>query len=212
MSSSESPPYRVVDAEGEGWLHHPAYQDIPEHYDTYPRRDLGEMTLAQLREQRGPIREVVAPPSEDCDALRQALTGAGRKAMGTVLVALYQIGMECIERTPNRSDHLLVAGRPGSWESATVGRVQWLGGDITAGRVDQAALEVCVATLRRWLLDGPGVVEVAETLASILGEVTDDLGGWEKMADQWLVRHEGAELIEGWACSRSERHGPMANL
>ncbi|MEV4806842.1 hypothetical protein AB0K18_43180 [Nonomuraea sp. NPDC049421] len=200
----------MADDEGEGWLQHPPFGDRDEYYDTYPRRDLGELSYEQLAEQRGPLREVGLPTDEDVARLEEALTTAGRKAATTVAVALLNVAMAAAERNREKYGHgqsnLLTAGRPGSWEASTLNSVTWsLGPNIKATRVHPEALQTIEEVLRGWVLDRPVVVEVAENLAAVISRVADDHGGWEAIADRWLVAHEGAETVRNWMCSRAFR-------
>lgn len=188
MTAHEDRPYGLADRYGEGWLRN-GHDGT---YTTYPAMELGEWTYEQLDADRGPLRPVVAIGQEESEALTEALVKAGKKATATLLAAVHHTAQKL---TATGSAAALTAGRPGSWE-ATVFRTQiaWMGEDIAASRVDDEALEVAVAALTRWTT-GPTQVELADGLASILGDAAKRAGGWAAVTDQWL---DGNETVEHW--------------
>lgn len=203
-------PSRLVDGHGNGWMCTPP--------DTEQERQLGEpflyrrgfggdvCTLTQLGEQTGGWRPVVGMPAADRAQLVEVLTKAGKKAAATLAVALYETAKAAKSWGDGHAYELLVAGRPGSWESADVHRLAWeTGSDIKLSRVDMWAGQTCEEIITRWIT-GPGVyVEVAENLASVFGDVVDACGGWDQTSDQWLRPRES---YRNYLTSLSEHYGP----
>ncbi|MGW4476992.1 hypothetical protein [Nonomuraea sp. NPDC004354] len=62
------------------------------------------------------------------------------------------------------STEVLIAGRPGSWESSTLLGRQ-IGGEVSAGRIDAETRAVVEEIVGRW----------------VLGSVVDQAGGWESI-------------------------------
>ncbi len=195
---------RVVDRDGQGWwtVGHDGRGELftttVEFVSTHP--ELEHVAREELEAARGPLREVVAMPTEDSDALKGALTAAGPKAMATVMVALNQTAQRVVATTGTSA--ALVAGRPGSWEASRIRHLAWEGDSISSTRVDPAALDVLTQTLERWVL-GDTPVELAENLAYVLSSVAGHAGGWAKITDRWVRGASYAEALEGWAMSQS---------
>jgi hypothetical protein len=193
-------PYRVVDRFGRGWL------TCYERASTYPDVE-GVWTLDRIIAERGPVREVVGPTREDVDELEHALACAKRRAAATVLYALHRVAQGIREKYGD--DDLLVAGRPGSWESALLPRLAHeVGARISASRVDAAATAVTIATLELWTTGRETYTEVAENLASVFGRVVDGRGGWDQVADQWLLESPYDEEVRNLLTSTSRYFGP----
>jgi hypothetical protein len=192
---AELRPYRVVDRYQRGWL------TAVDPCTTYPPIGGSRVwTLAALEECRAPLRPVVAAPTTDRDALVAILAEAGRDAVSTVAAALYRVARACY--TADGHDARMVAGRPGSWESMLLPRVAWeIGIDIAGRRVHPRALAVCERTIHSWVFTAEWYVEVAENLASVLGEVVTVRGGYPKVCDQWIRQHALADRVEAWVTS-----------
>lgn len=194
-------PYRVVDRYERGWL---TCDEVPA---TYPELADAPGTYADLVATRGPLRPVVAMPGEDRDELRRVLARAGAAAVATVLVAVRDLVRQYHDRDGH--DGRLVAGRPGSWESAAMLRLGWTTGVIADHRVDRDALLVLTATVRRWVDEPTRFVEVAENLASVFGRVVDGRGGWGEVTDRLVGRHPQCEAIRGWLSGASSWYPPF---
>ncbi|MER5649670.1 hypothetical protein [Streptosporangium sp. NPDC002524] len=216
-TETETYPYRVVDGRGDGWLSVKPHTEedkalgVPVVYQGRPGQP--NTTLEALTAERGPVRPVVLPSDDDDEALRQALTGAGRKAAGTLAAALYRVACKASDAAGRRAPDLLVAGRPGSWESASMRQLTWeIGSDIKPKWVDAAALGVLEEILTRWVLSPDSFVEVAENLASVFGPVVDAAGGWEKVADQWLVAADAKAggAFRNYLASCADTYGPSS--
>lgn len=193
-------PYRVVDRLGRGWL------TCHERASTYPNIE-GEWTLERITAERGPVREVVCPTRGDVDELKHALACAKRRAAATVLYALHQVSKALHDEYGH--DELLVAGRPGSWESALLPRLTYeVGSQISAGRVDMAATAIVIGTLRLWTTERTTYTEVAENLAAVFGRVVDGRGGWDQVADRWLLESPHDEEVRHLLASTSRYFGP----
>lgn len=194
---------RVVDAHGYGWWavgadDNPPYTTTVDFITAHP--ELEHITLQELQEARGPLRNVELVPEQDVAVLHEALLGAGTKAMGSVIVALHTTALRLHQEHGHSA--ALTAGRPGSWESATVRNLCWEGDSIKGSRVDEAACALLADTLHRWATGDPAV-EVAENLSNVLEKVTDEAGGWSKVTDQWLRRSLYAERLYVWALHRA---------
>lgn len=195
-------PYRVVDRFGRGWL------TCHEQASTFPDIE-GVWTLERIAAERGPVREVVSPTREDVDELEHALACAKRRAAATVLYALHKVATAFREKSGD--DDLLVAGRPGSWESALLPRLAHeVGARISVRRVDAAAAAITIATLELWTTERETYTEVAENLASVFGRVVDGRGGWDQVADQWLLESPYDEEVRNLLTSTSRYFGPGA--
>lgn len=187
-SSSSRRPYRVVDRFYQGWYLRSG--DGTFDADGGHRRGLETLTFTTLDLTRGPLRPVVPPTEEDCAAVKAALVGAGRKAAGSLLVALYRLVLEDAgaEREGGARYRVMV-GREGSWESEDVVRLAWnVGADLAekTSRFDEAAVAELVRIVQGWVT-GPDVyVEVAANLAWLFSKVADETGGWPAVADRPL--------------------------
>ncbi len=184
-------PYRVVDREDFGW-----FRSAGEGYRQRPGLEPG-VPLDELRATRGPLVLVGPPTAGDRERVEGALRSAGRAAVSTLTAALglvwdrglAQFGLEDPERAMRR----IVAGRPGSWESALLAQeVVPYGRELSQEKneriIHPGALEVLVEVLTSWVSSPNRRVEVAETLVAIVASVADGLGsdGWRQVANQWL--------------------------
>ncbi|MEV5451287.1 hypothetical protein [Streptomyces sp. NPDC052535] len=187
-TSSSSRPYRVVDRFYQGWYLRSG--DGTFDADGGHRRGLETLDYTMLELTRGPLRPVVPPTDEDCAAVKAALVGAGRKAAGSLLVALYRLVLEDADaRREGGARYRMMAGREGSWESEDMVRLAWnVGADLAEKktRFDEAAVSELVRVVQGWVT-GPDVyVEVAANLAWLFGKVADEVGGWSAVADRPL--------------------------
>jgi len=213
--------YRVVDAANQGW--HPAgtteggwvlsadygfQRGLPD----YPGYD-------ELAAARGPLRPVLPITEDDKAELRQLFTAASRKTITTLAAALETVfdrlrddhsALDMLDRGgafEGARTHLL-AGREGSWESASLIGVVLFGNELNlaketrdrrsvearraAGpgrRVDVRARDLMADMIYRWVTDPARFTEVAETLASVVSSYADERAGadgWRQIADQWL--------------------------
>ncbi|MFD8340670.1 hypothetical protein ACFV42_50070, partial [Streptomyces solisilvae] len=151
---------------------------------------LETLDFATLERTRGPLRPVVPPTDEDCAAVKAALVGAGRRAAGSLLVALYRLVLEDAGAgREGGARYRVMAGREGSWESEDMVRLAWnVGADLAEkkSRFDEAAVAVLVRVVQGWVA-GPDVyVEVASNLAGLFSAVADETGGWPAVADRPL--------------------------
>ncbi|MFD9948788.1 hypothetical protein ACFWYW_46945 [Nonomuraea sp. NPDC059023] len=217
----ELPPGRLVDDHANGWVsqgwseEHDDELFMKDYAGGWSGSDGGAfLPYMQVVELYGPVRPVVAMPEEDADRLVAEMTRAGRKALISVLVALYRLWADDLaaHRGQDRG-HILTAGRGGSWEADTFRRVvHILGFQVGERRLDERLVDSVVEVVSRWLYNPDGYVELAEGFASLFAEVADayegDRHGMQIIADQWVMRHEGLETLENWALSLSRRHGP----
>lgn len=218
-SGTPSPlPGRVVDRDNRGWFL-TADADGRSVYIEMPGGTT--FTYTDLAEAHGPIRPVVPLTNVDADALRELLARAGRKAITTLAAALELVhhrlreshgGLARYAESDAYARTTLVAGRPGSWESALIHEVVLFGNglnlvDTPAGdvvqrrahgphrRVDAAVRDDLAAILERWVTDPDGYTEVAENLSGLVSGFADEqfgADGWTCIADQWL--NPGAAL------------------
>jgi hypothetical protein len=225
MTGEQEFPYRVVDGRQAGWLHAPDGEgdDLYKCFPALPKdRTAGLVEtywpLSRIVAIRGPIRPVVAPTEGEMEALRDALGGAGKKAVATAMVVLYELAKRCAlaDRAIPDNGSRLVAGRPGSWESEAIRNLAWnVGADIKTKRVDTVAMDACLHVLGGWLFDDKRYVELAETFDAVLGEVVDDLGGWFEATDQWIGRHNrmlGCTGTQGCSCHQERIKGYVTFL
>ncbi|MFD4356780.1 hypothetical protein ACFWPX_29810 [Nocardia sp. NPDC058518] len=215
----QKPPYRIVDARNVGWI----VQVGTDQYRCFDPTVSGEptmvmATLAEITAEHGPVRPVLPCPADDATALQSAFDRAGRKTIASIASAVEAIHFEARNRfgpwdsdvsgTAAYAERTLIAGRPGSWESARLTEL-WIFGaelnlwprdnraDVAAmrstgpnpKRVDVTARDEIAEVLRRWTGDPERYVEVAENLSGIVSRYADDLygqQGWKQIADQWL--------------------------
>jgi hypothetical protein len=176
-------PVRLVDGHGGSWYLNSGQSNA---YGTRALHYSETRTYEQIVAEAGPVRHIDVPADGDSEAIRQALRQAGPKAAATLAAALHAAATACEQATGRPED--LVAGRPGSTESAIVlGIALDAGPQVPTASVDAAALEVLAGILARWVT-GETVVEVAETLAWMLGPVVDERG-WLGLTDPWARRH-----------------------
>lgn len=182
-------PDRVVDRENQGW-HQSAGGRFEADFGT--ARGLSDLDYPALLEQRGPLRPVVPCDPGDALLVRGALADAGVKAVASVLVALYQVSRQYAEAAsaPGRRDGgTLLAGREGSWETHEMNLLAWeVGSDLAdkPTRFDPTCVRELVDILHLWTGQRATYVEVAENLAFLVGQVADELGGWDTIADRYL--------------------------
>lgn len=202
MTMTADRPHRVVDRLQRGWI------TTTDPCQTYPDINSDRAwTLAELEAERGPLRPVVPMPDDDRRRMVAALEHARQRALASALVGLYRVARECYDADGH--DHRLLAGRPGSWESALLPRFAWEAGvDIGASRIDPVAVSTTTMVVHGWVFHPHRFVEVAENLAVVLGDAVDRRGGWELVADQWLRRHPLSEDLRGFVLSRSSRFPP----
>ncbi|MGW0672546.1 hypothetical protein [Streptomyces sp. NPDC002746] len=184
-------PYRVVDASWQGWYRRGG--DGRYDADSGHARGLETMTYEDLAAARGPLRPVEPPSTQDTDAVRGALAGAGRKAAASLLVAVFRLTEQDARagRTEGAKSWLL-AGREGSHEAASLDRLAWgIGCDLAEKpkRYDTEAVDVLVRVIKGWVTGPVRYVEVAANVAWLFSDVADEIGGWTAVADQYLQRH-----------------------
>ncbi|MFF3731012.1 hypothetical protein ACFYXM_11980 [Streptomyces sp. NPDC002476] len=213
-------PYRVVDRMYQGW-----HQRGDGLYaaDAGWRRDLEDQSYEALVESRGPVRPVDAATAGESAALEAALTGAGRKAAASLLVALYRLVLaeadeqrESGERRQGGAQYRIMAGREGSWESEAMVRLAWdIGAELAEKpkRYDEAAVAEIVRVVTGWVTGPDRYVEVAASLAGKFSEVADRAGGWAAVADRYLQRHQQVgrpdhvvESVQHYLMSQSRTH------
>ncbi len=187
-------PYRVVDWFGRGWLtcHEPA--------TTYPPVE-GDWPLARIVAERGPVRPVVAASRASTELMEAALARAGCRAVASFLVALDRVARACVALHGN--DDLLVAGRPGSWESAVLRQLAYeVAPRVRESVADPAAVAVVRNVLEGWIFGEGAYVEVAETVAGVFGGVIAGRGGWDQVTQRWLRAWSYGSYIHGLLASR----------
>jgi hypothetical protein len=214
-------PYRVVDSHNQSWLTAgPTGEGGHLYNPSYSGQQAGlqPMTLPQLAAGRGGWRPVVPATDEEEAAIEGALRGAGRKAVASVCAALEVLfdevrqahgGLTRAHDSYEAATRTLVAGRPGSWESAVLIELVLAGNGFNlvrpkgrgyhdvdrmrangpVPRVDKPARDALAVVFRAWACSPDRYVEVAETLASIVSRHADrehGADGWKRCADQWL--------------------------
>lgn len=191
-------PYRLVDRFNQGWVitgggdyqpggHHP---------------ELGNHSLAELTEQRGPCRPVLPVTDDDEELLHDAFRRAGRKTIATLAAALEQVFHTLRERegglrNPGGSyeaaRRTMTAGREGSWESEVLISAIIFGNGLNllppkrgfqnvherraAGpksRVNRDVRDALADILLRWVTGPDRYTEVAETLAAVVSRYADE--------------------------------------
>ncbi|MFD8014307.1 hypothetical protein [Streptomyces sp. NPDC058955] len=172
---------------------------------------------------RSPVRPMEPATEEECAALEAALTGAGRKAAASLLVALYRLVLAEADADRGSGElrrggaqYRVMAGREGSWESAVMVRLAWdVGAELAEKpkRYDEAAVEEIVRVVTGWVYGPDRYVEVAAGLAGEFSAVADRAGGWEAVADRYLQRHQRVghpdhvvERIQHYLMSQSRTH------
>jgi hypothetical protein len=175
------------------------------------------LPYAAVAEQYGPVRPVVAPSDVDQERLTELIRGAGRKALGTLIAALYAVEqlLQAEEPPPMptsgpvpassliRRDPL-TAGRPGSWEARELIDIVWgVGPAVGRAQLDEELHREATEIFQRWATGPAGYVEFAETIPSILAPIVDSCGGVDAIAEDWLLDLERAA---GWAGSKSMQH------
>ncbi|WP_149264332.1 hypothetical protein [Actinomadura sp. K4S16] len=215
IDPSRPAPLRLVDASDGTWLLRVDGSGGPGRAPSTPElagavyvdEHAGEvLPFPELYGRRGPLRAVV--PVEACDVgrLRDLVRQVGAKSLATIAAALYQVEKLYGARPPEptasgvRRD-LLTAGRPSSWESGVLLDLVWrVGPAVSRQRLDPELLEWGRVIFARWVRCPSGYVEVAGTLAAVLGPVVGESGEFSAVADGELV---GDERLRGWACSRA---------
>lgn len=215
-------PSRVVDAEHRGWMLMGGRDGAPEYMDASDFRAQRTLAPDELAAQHGPLRPVRPPTEADVAELRAAMDLAGRKAIYSLAVAIYEARREL---EAGRSDlewpepmylakRQLLAGRPGSWEADRLYNLALWPYPDKVRRIHAEARERMTAVLLRWVSAPEQYTEVAETLAGIVSEHADERGGWAAVADQWLqpgaMDREGMFLTYGLLYSLSEEFDPNA--
>ncbi|MFD8316185.1 hypothetical protein [Kitasatospora purpeofusca] len=187
-------PFRVVDALDTGW-----YLIEPDRYraDHTEDRKLSSMTHGELLAARGPLRPVVPAPAADRDRVQAALTGAGPKALASLLVALFRLAKRHAYEEGERSGRLqsgrLYAGNEESWESTAMRALLWGPGvDIAdkPNRLDEHAVTELMTVIDTWVSGDEHYVEVADTLAGIFTRTAAASGGWPALADRHFQHGE----------------------
>lgn len=187
-TAREPRPERVVDRFQRGW------RTGTDPCTTYPRLDGRAWTLADLDEERGPLRPVVSMVDADRTRLVGVLTEAGRGATATVMAGLYLVSQRCYK--VDGSDARLIAGHPESWENRMLPRFAWeVGIDLTSRRVEPRALRTLDSVIDHWIFAKNSYVEVAGSLTLVLADVVRAVGDYELVADQWLRHGVLAEEI-----------------
>ncbi len=216
-------PYRLVDGNGYGWLIQPKLSDgvgPDPMYMVFPRLEDQEpgspdiQPHSRIVAERGPVRPVAPAPADDCERLEGLLAYARTQAVGTLLFALHMLREECVrvDGHPQR----MTAGRPGSWESSDLldlsqacipaaevvqrsalpfGAVNPQGEHDADGVVGSVVEEV-YKVLHRWVFGPDFHVELAETLAHLVGRVIDGRGGWDEATTLFIQDSEVGDKAE----------------
>jgi hypothetical protein len=212
-----------VDARSQGWHARPPRDDDEAaraartgdaHLYECVRRDEPPGTYEELWTRVGPLRPVVPPSRAELRALELALTRAGTRALPTLCAALYRVAVEYVNGLPEPHHERLTYGEcltaadPGSHAADIVETAAWdIGARIGSGRLDERALLAVSEILRSWARDPARQVDVAASLAYVLGRVIDAAGGYRRVCDQWLREHKASDPVDGklrhWACSMS---------
>ncbi|WP_018807350.1 hypothetical protein [Salinispora arenicola] len=206
MRTGDEQPYRLVTQDGDSWMRMTdGYTD---------RTQQLTRSLEQLRAEYT-LRPVLPVTEQDVQTLRDAFTHAGRKTVTSLAAALELVFHDLREsrgglHAPDSyryADQTMIAGRPGSWESAVLKKVMLFGNGLNlvrlkgnptveqmraAGphtRVDRQTRQTLAEVIHRWVTDPRRYTEVAETLAAVVSHYADEhygADGWAKIADQWL--------------------------
>ncbi|WP_018219195.1 hypothetical protein [Salinispora vitiensis] len=198
MTTADDRPYRLVTEHGEAWM-------LTTGGEYTDRTHSRHRSLDALHAEHT-VRPVLPVTEQDHQLLQEALRRAGRRAVASLASALDLVCHELRESLGGQASmQTMIAGRPGSWESAALQEVIWfgatlnrprLGGNVTqtraAGpnaRVDPAAQQTMAEIIRRWVSDPHRYTEVAETLADIVSQHADEhhgVHGWAEIADDRL--------------------------
>jgi hypothetical protein len=194
---------RYIDAAYASWISHPPHSEARAADGVgFPRA----LSLRDLETRFGPLRLVIPPTPFETSRLEAALRSAGRRALTTLAAALHDIERDFDEAEPHRSHvNVLTLGEPGSWGSRCLTALVTRLHGVAPSRIDAAARAEIRTVVLGWVR-GETYTEVAGNLAQILGRVIDQTGGFEQVADRWVLAHPGAAQIRGWACSRSGQH------
>lgn len=223
-TEGERPPSRLVDGKQRSWMNVNGPGDGGPWYTADMHRT--HATLAEVLAGPPPVREVLPITTADRARLREAITLAGRRGATTIASALYRTYQGLLDRRgvhipirgpegmegSERAVQQMIAGRPGSWESVRLIELMWWGAGLKESRVDEAARDPLVDLFTGWV-DGPErYTEVAETLAAEVSVLADEMGGWDKVADQWIrpgaLDTEGVFLTHGLLYSTSPHFEP----
>lgn len=170
-------PARVVTS-GVGWWLTTRRDGSPGYTNTDLHGRGEPVSMAELIELGvfGRPRPVVPPLPSEAELIRTALYDAGELAVTTLAHALGR----CAKSVPLST---LTAGRPESRQSQhLVGLAQW-GLRVVRGRVFEAAETAIVRQVLAWVNDSERFVEVAMTLATLFGEVSN------RHVDEWLEQY-----------------------
>lgn len=209
-------PSRLVTEDGTGWW----MTQCRDGSLGYTNQDLygrGEpVSISELIGMQvfGRVRPVESPRPHEAEVIRVALYEAGELAVNTLAHALGQ----CAKLA---TLDVLVAGRPGSWESYSLKSFTQWGLRRPRGRVHEYAATMIVGQVMAWVADPHRYVEVAETLAGLFAQIADRRArewlatfpkvaevepsdvyakAWTSMADRelWPDAYEGATVGEEW--------------
>lgn len=192
-------PFRIVDSSGHGWHQRAAGdgEDPAEQlYMVYPGIPGVPSTLPYglIVAKRGPVQEVVPAPEKDVEELKYLLANQRQAAVTTLLSALGWLRAKCV--AADGHPYRLTAGRPGSWESADLLEIAKAAPVTPDETLDHPEAEVR-RILSKWVFgDAPtdGVVEVAENLAALFGQVVDGRGGWDEVVDEELYNSDLGDM------------------
>ncbi|SHN46980.1 hypothetical protein [Cryptosporangium aurantiacum] len=211
-------PYRVVDAQNQGWRLATGTTGGYAPDFGFTRGLPVAVSYAELTTTRGPIRPVVPVPDADRRALLRAFRDAGDRAAVSLLIALEQVQRQATARADSdTARRTLVAGAEESWEAA---HLTMLLGGAAAGtggaRFDSAAVGAIARVLGAWVAGHDVYVEVAQTLSAVFADYLDEdvdghPRGWSRAADTSLqpgsagFETNGGLLLYSWLASRSRR-------
>ncbi|MEV7595791.1 hypothetical protein AB0O91_00185 [Kitasatospora sp. NPDC089797] len=212
-------PQRLVDSRSQGWrlVGEDGYAA-----DFGKERGLGEMDYDALAAVRGPLSPVVEPDGDEAALVRDTLVAAGRRAVASLLVALYKVDQE--QRAGAQEWGAVVgslyAGDEGADATCLMrDLVAGLGADVCAQpqRWDQECVEELVGLVCAWTETTGAYTEVAATFAVQVTAAAEQAGGWEALADDELCpltssRPAVAARVQRWlmpaaASQRRDRRG-----
>ncbi|MFJ5121863.1 hypothetical protein [Kitasatospora sp. NPDC088548] len=191
-------PYRLVDAQWQGWL--TAGNGLYRASYSFKREGLEQpWPYARIVAERGPVRPVNHEIEGDDSAERLAALWeqAGRKAVASTLVALYRAEQR-LPRLVFGGPHPLTSGREGSWESERLLSLAWeIGEELSEKprRYDEAVAEGIADIVEGWVRHPESYTEVADHLSVLFGRHADRAGGWKAVADQQF--QPGARVGQG---------------